>query len=66
MDIDHYYELVIMPTGTVLPTTGFNNQLDTEFRLMTLPDSSEYIGPWEYYAGHKFDLKSIYLVTERP
>ena len=46
MDIDHYYELVIMPTGTTLPKTGFTNLPDTEFRLLTFPDSSEYIGSW--------------------
>lgn len=66
LSIDFYYELVIMPTGTILPQTGFDNIADDEFRILTIPDSSEYIGPWELYYGHGFELNSIYLVTERP
>lgn len=28
LNIDYYYELVIMPTGITLPKTGFNNLAD--------------------------------------
>lgn len=33
-----------MPTGTGLAQTGFPNAYDADFRLITYPDSCEYIG----------------------
>ena len=66
LSIFSYYELVILPTGPSLPQTGFDNYFDSEFRLIAMPTSCEYIGEWLYYNGHMFSLNSMYLVTERP
>lgn len=33
-----------MPTGIGLTQTGFSNGFDSEFRLITYPNSCEYIG----------------------
>lgn len=48
LSINNYYELVVMPVGapavvgaslTVLSQTGFNNLYDSQYRLITIPDS---------------------------
>ena len=54
LSIFSYYELVILPTGPSLPQTGFDNYFDSEFRLIAMPTSCEYIGEWLYYNGHMF------------
>ena len=66
LSINNYYEFVVMPTGTTLTQTGFNNAYDSLFRVVSYPSSCEYIGEWLSYSGHRFDLHSMYLVTERP
>jgi hypothetical protein len=49
-----------------LSQTGFNDAYDSQYRLITIPDSCEHIGEWMYYSGPMFKLNSIYLVTSRP
>lgn len=51
---------------SALSQTGFNNLYDSQYRLITIPDSCEHIGEWMQYTGHLFNLISIYVVTVRP
>lgn len=44
LNIDYYYELVIMPTGTTITQTGFSNGDDADFRMIAYPDSCQFIG----------------------
>ena len=61
-----FYELVILPTSTGSGAPGFPNQDVPWFKLLTLPNSCEFIGKFDKYALNMFDLNSIFLVTNRP
>jgi len=61
-----FYELVILPTSTGTAAPGFPNKNLPLFKLLTLPNSCEFIGKFDKYTANMFDLNSIFLITNRP
>lgn len=45
---------------------AFMNQNVPLFKLLSLPNSCEFIGKFDKYTANMFDLNSIFLVTTRP